>query len=134
MSERGSGDTEGGSRGKCKDTVTKRRILYVFYILQRPSVLHNEVIREIGEMHHLHQTDSSKWYRTIKDICGLGKVSRPFPFLTGVPQDEVEEQINNHFSTICQSLPEHDYSLQPSFLPSPSPPSTVEIFRLPKSC
>lgn len=54
------------------------------------------------------------------DICGLGKVSKPLPILKGVSKDE-EEQVNIYFFTICQFLPELNYSLLQSFLSSPTP-------------
>ena len=101
--------------------------------------LRNQVIREIHavkkthyptKVHHLLQSNTSQWYTRIRDLCGLGKVSRPFHFLTGVSGEEAAQLINTHFSTICQSLPQLDLSLLPVYLPSPSPPPTVEVFQV----
>ena len=98
--------------------------------------LRNKVIRKIrsaklnyypNKLHHLKQSNTRQWYSKIKDICGIGCSSDSIPCVSHLSNDEAAQQINAHFSTICQSLNKLYLSLLPSYLPSPSlPPPVLE--------
>lgn len=50
-----------------------------------------------------------------------------FPVFQIHPAAEI---INNHFATICQTLPSLDPTLLPAYQPSPSPPPIVQPFQV----
>lgn len=104
--------------------------------------LRNKVIREIKttkatyyptRIHSLKQSNISKWYTKIKDLCGLKNNTSPIPGVSHLPATEAAESINTHFATICQSLPSLDLTSLPAFLPTPSPLPSVHEFEVARS-
>ena len=95
----------------------------------------NRVIREIkaaktsfypSKIHHLKQANNKQWHYKIKTLCGLNKHTSTLPCTSHLSSDRAAEEINAHFADISQSLPALDTSLLPAYLPSPSPPPTVQ--------
>ncbi|MCP4985945.1 MAG: reverse transcriptase family protein [Colwellia sp.] len=98
--------------------------------------LRNKVIREIkaarksfypDRIHQFKQVDSSKWFGKIRALCGLQKQSSTLPCTSHLSPDLAAQEINSHFSSICQSLPPLNPSLLPAYLPSPSQPPSVQV-------
>ncbi|XP_076029114.1 uncharacterized protein LOC143017962 [Oratosquilla oratoria] len=79
--------------------------------------LRNKVIREIkrakkmyypNKIKHLQQ-NSSLWFNRVKSLCGMRQAS-DIPLLSQFSPDLAAEQINDHFASICQTLPLPDKS------------------------
>ena len=84
-------------------------------------------------MQHLKQSNISQWFKNIKLLTGLTNNTSPsLPCVNDFSNEEAAETINNHFATICQSLPPLDSSSLPSYLPSPKPPMVVEEYEVAK--
>ena len=101
--------------------------------------MRNLVIREINsakksyyprKIQHLKQTNNSEWYTRVRDLCGLNRQSSPLSLLSHLPADKAAEEINSHFASICQSLPELDTTRLPAYLPAPSPPPIVHEYEV----
>ncbi|MPC77662.1 hypothetical protein E2C01_072121 [Portunus trituberculatus] len=100
--------------------------------------LRNKVIPEIktakasyhpNKIHQLKLTNNRQWYDKIRALCGLRK---HYPLLTCTshfPTDAAAYKINSHFATICQTFPSIHSSPLPSFLPTPFPPPTVQVYK-----
>ena len=95
----------------------------------------NKVIREIkavkanyypDKIHQLKLSNNRKWFSSIKALCGLEKPSSPLPCLSHLTPNVATEQINDHFATVCQTLPSLKTSSLPAYLPAPSPPPNVQ--------
>ena len=104
--------------------------------MDRYKRLRNKVIREIriakknyypSKLQHLKQANISQWYDKLNELTGRSKKQpSSLPFAPNLLPEEVVEQINTHFSSICQKLPPLDHNNLPAFLPAPTPPVIIE--------
>ncbi len=101
--------------------------------------LRNQIIREIKaakktfyprKVHNLKEVNIAQWFRTLKDISGLNSHPSSLPFTSHLSNQEAAESINNHFSTICQTLPTLDLTTLPAYLPSQLSPPTIYPFEI----
>ena len=95
----------------------------------------NRVIREIktakanyypDKLHRLKLANNRQWFSKIKALCGLQKQASSFPCTSHLPANLAAEEINGHFSSICQTFPPLHTTSLPAYLPAPSPPPTVQ--------
>ena len=112
----------------------KNRLYHSDPVLYRAA--RNRVIREIKsakkrfypeKVHHLKQANSSQWFNKVKSLCGLNKRSPSFPCTSHLPPETAADEVNSHFAAICQTLPPLNTPSLPAYLPSPSPPHSVQV-------
>ena len=111
-----------------------------FYTNKRTyKALRNQVIREIraakktyypSKIHQLKHTNISQWYTKVRDLCGIGKQTSTFPCTADLTNDDAARLINDHFAAISKSLPKLNLTKLPAYLPSPSPPPTVQEYEV----
>lgn len=115
----------------------RNRAFYIDSSLYR--TLRNKVIREIRsakksfyptKIHHLKQASISQWFTKVKDLCGIKKQSSSLSCIADLTCEEAAARINDHFSSICQTLPSLNPTHLPAYLPAPSPPPTVEEYEV----
>ena len=72
-------------------------------------------------------TNLRSWFTTIKQIAGIDKKkgSISIPGQEKSTADELASRINNHFGTICSTLPSLNTAKLPAYLPSATPPPTI---------
>ncbi|XP_050728151.1 uncharacterized protein LOC127004456 [Eriocheir sinensis] len=89
--------------------------------------LRNKVIREIklakrncypDKLQHLKESDSSKWYGQIKQLCGLNNKSSTLPCLSHLTRQAAADEVSHHFVSICQRLPRLDVTNLPTTAPT----------------
>ena len=77
------------------------------------------------KVHHLKQANRSQWFYRVKLLCGLQKLSTSLPCPSHLPSETAAQEINGHFTSICQTLLPLSTASLPAYIPSPSTPHAV---------
>nr|XP_054775487.1 uncharacterized protein LOC129283941 [Lytechinus pictus] len=120
---------------KIRSLINQRELAHRSRKFDRYHQLRNKVQREISrakstyfrnKVEHLKQSEPGKWHRQIRSLTGMTKK----PSFSLGPEDEsprqIAENLNVHFSQVCNVLPPLDLSALPAYLPAPSSPPVIQ--------
>ncbi|XP_071953430.1 uncharacterized protein [Antedon mediterranea] len=74
-------------------------------------------------MRGLKNNDPATWHHSVRKLCNLkNRTMLKFP---GHSNQDLANDINNHFASVCQQLPPVDVNALPAYFPSPEPPPKI---------
>ena len=91
------------------------------------TIIHTKLTFTKCKLSQMNTTNPRSWFTTIKQIAGMDtkKGSISIPGHEKSTADELASRINNHFCTICSTLPSLNTAQLPAYLPSATPPPTI---------